>query len=159
MTKMSVKQRFGVAAFLTMNVWLIVIALVRATSLKQGDVSDTTWALFFQYFEPNIAILAACLSAFRSIFVTGGSKRNARKDWPSNSPSRRIFRKAPRPLDNLPRVPGATLTGIRTFIGGKTACNTQSTPTLRDSDLTTLATHESEPDNSTWNGRTRVQQD
>ena len=117
---MSIRQKVGLGAFLTMNIWLIIIALVRVTSFKQGITFDTIWALFFQFLEANIAVFAACFSAFRSIFVTNGSKARGKKDRPSYSQRMWMFRKTPsdhRPLDDLPTVPGATLTGWRTVIG------------------------------------------
>ena len=72
------KQKLQLGAFLTMNIWLIIIALVRVTSFKRGDYFDLTWTLFFQFFEPNLAILAVCFSAFRSPFVNNGFKRRPR---------------------------------------------------------------------------------
>ena len=116
---MSVRQKFGLGAFLTVNIWLIVIALVRISSTKKGNTVDTTWQIFFQFFEPNVAILAACFSAFRSLFVINSSKRHAHNARATYSIRQRLFRKPPadhQPLEDLPPVPRATLTGMRTVI-------------------------------------------
>jgi hypothetical protein len=124
---MSIKQRLGLSVFLTMNVWLIVIALVRVISFKQGGI---TWYLFFQFLEPNVAILASCFTAFRSIFVSNGSKARREQDRPSNSLQQRLFRNTPldhQPLDDLPTIPGATLTGMRTAIWNNNRTNPTTT--------------------------------
>ena len=117
---MNIKQKIGIGAFLTMNVWLIVIAVLRVVFFKQGNSIDATWGLFMLCLEPNVAILAASFSAFRSIFVAKGSKTSGKPEPASSSLRRRIFRKAHagrRPLDDLPTVPGPTLTGLRTAFG------------------------------------------
>lgn len=116
---MGINQKLGIGAFLTMNIWLIIIALVRVTSFKRGDTFDLTWTLFFQYFEPNVAIVVACFSAFRSLFVINGSKRRVRQNRPSYSFRKTLFKKGmadEQPLDDLPSIPGLTLKGMRTII-------------------------------------------
>ena len=119
---MSVRQKFGLGAFLTVNIWLIIIALVRISSTKTRNTIDTTWMIFFQFFEPNVAILAACFSAFRSLFVFNDSKRHARNNRATYSIRERLFRMSPadhQQLHDLPPVPRATLTGMRTVIWQK----------------------------------------
>ena len=116
---MSVKQKFYIGGFLTVNLWLIVIALVRITSFKKGRTFDFTWTMFFQMFEPNVAILAACFSAFRSLFVNNGLERHVQPHRPEATFARRLLGKNASEhyqLDDLPSVPAPTLTGIRTMI-------------------------------------------
>ncbi|KAL8732664.1 MAG: hypothetical protein Q9166_002640 [cf. Caloplaca sp. 2 TL-2023] len=110
---MSTVHKLGLLTFLTMNVWLIIIAIVRVSSFKQGQTFDLTWIMFFQYLEPNVAILAACFTAFRSIFVRRGPRAQGAKDRPSHSFRQKLLRWAPmdhQPLDDLPTIPGAALT-------------------------------------------------
>ena len=116
---MSLTQKIGIVAFLTMNVWLIVINLIRASSIQQGKTFDLTWAMFLQFLEPNIAILAACFSAFRSIFVVKRS-RAGRYETEANHPLRqqpfeRVTSDHQR-LEVLPAVPGAVLMGTHTAV-------------------------------------------
>ena len=116
---MSIGQKLGLGAFLTVNIWLIIVALVRISSIKEGNTVDTTWQVFFQFFEPNVAILAACFSAFRSLFIINGFKRQARNDRATYSIRQRLFRKSPadhQQFDDLPSVPRATFTGTHTVI-------------------------------------------
>ena len=115
---MSIKQKIYIGGFLTMNIWLIIIALVRIISFKQGETYDFTWTMFFRVFEPNVAILAAYFSALRSLFVNKGSKRGVQHDQPSPSFGWRLLgeKSEHHQLDDLPSVPGPTLKGMRTLI-------------------------------------------
>ena len=115
---MSIKQKFYIGGFLTVNVWLIIIALVRITSFKQGQTFDFIWNMFFQFFESNVAILAACFSAFRSLFVNNSSERGVRHHRPIQSFGGRFLGKnsGHHRLDDLPSVPGPTVKGMRTMI-------------------------------------------
>lgn len=119
---MSLRQKVGLGVFLTMNVWIIIIAMIRATTFRQGRIFDETWICFFQFLEAHIAILATCFSTFRSLFVAKGSKVDEKQqERPSRSRQRWILRRPQpnlRPLDGLPAFPSATLTGLRTLWWG-----------------------------------------
>ena len=150
---MSTNQKLGIGAFLTMNIWLTIIALVRVTLFKRGPTFDFTWTLFFQFFEPNVAILAACFSAFRSLYVTNGCKRHVQQKLPSYSFSKRLFKKgivAEEILENLPSVPGPALRGMRTTIWRK-ARSQAIDSTLNTSPLD-LALRESTDDATSMEG-------
>lgn len=121
---MSTKQKFGLGVFLTLNVWLIIIALVWVSLFKVGNNFDLTWTLFMQFFEPNIAILAASFSAFRSVFVKNDTKE-PRQDRPTYSLRQRVFRRTlpeEQQLDDL-TIPEAELTSMRTMIWKNNATN------------------------------------
>ena len=138
---MSIRQKFGLGAFLTVNLWLIVIALIRVTSFKRGETFDLTWTLFFQFFEPNVAILAACFSAFRSLFVSNGSKRRKERDRAPFSVRQKLFRKTPphnQQLEDLPTIPGATLKGLRTTIWQNNRTKIDSSTSNEDSPYPTV---------------------
>lgn len=70
-----------------------------------------------------MAAIMVSLMAFRSVFVAKASKASDRKarPWYSSSVARmRVERKASEAggdLQDLPAVPPATMTGMRTFIG------------------------------------------
>lgn len=113
---MSIKQKLCIGGFLTLNIWLIVIALVRITSFKRGETFDYTWTMFFQIFEPHVAILAACFSAFRSLFVNHGQRH---QPDPSFGRCRRLLGQHPSEhhhLDNFLSVPAPTLKGMQPVI-------------------------------------------
>ena len=135
---MNLHQKLGIGVFLTMNIWLIIVALVRVTSFKQGNSTDETWSLFFQFLEPNIAILVTCFSAFRSLFVSNVSKDRGQRDQPLHLFRQNIFRRTPpddsQQFDDLPSIPRPTLNGMRTMIWKNNRTNISSV----DSDATAI---------------------
>lgn len=156
--KMSVRQKIAVGAFLTMNIWLIIIAVIRATTFKHNGHFDNTWICFCQFLEPNIAIFGTCFSAFRSIFVAKGSKASEEKERPSRSLQRFMFRKTPsdhRPLDDLPTFPNATLTGLSIFRGENAGSHIITSN--RESNLDPVG-NMSEQDAAYYSGRIHVKQ-
>ena len=115
---MNVQQKISIGASLTVSIWLIVITLVRVALFKRGKAIDIIWNLFFQFLEPNLAILAACFSAFRSLFVRHSFHQRAKKGRPTHSLQQRGFkttRRHHRQLDDLTSFPGATADGIGTM--------------------------------------------
>ena len=78
--KMKLKQKLGLALFLTLNVWMIVISLLRAAlaeiATANGRVFDTVWCLFWVYVEAFVATFVASLAAVRFIFARQGSKES-----------------------------------------------------------------------------------
>ena len=81
-----IRQKIAIAVFLTMNVWLIVLAVLRVWGLKDRGVYDATWLALFQFLEPNVAILAASFSTFRSLFVRFDRNRHGQGDGERLSP-------------------------------------------------------------------------
>ena len=111
---MRIQQKIYIGAFLTVNIWLIVIALVRVT-LNSGKTVDVIWTLFFQFLEPNVAIIAACFSAFRSLFVRHNSRKHAKPARPTPTLHQRLFRTSRRhhhELDDLPSIPETTVDDV-----------------------------------------------
>ena len=115
---MDIQQKMFIGASLTVNIWLIVVALVRVTLFRSGKTVDIIWILFFQFIEPNLAILAACISAFRSLLVRHSPHQHAKRGRPTHSLQQRVFkmtRRHHRQLDDLASVPGATSIGTMTW--------------------------------------------
>ena len=99
---------------------MCVVALVRVSGLRNGDFIDETWEVFWQQIEACVAVMLVSVTAFRSFFVSSDSKKSPKKIAPTNQ---QVSRK--RPFDwtrtaghRLPKIPSATLTGLRTFIRG-----------------------------------------
>ncbi|KAI4200851.1 MAG: hypothetical protein LQ350_003653 [Teloschistes chrysophthalmus] len=103
-----------------MNVWLIIISVVRISSYKHDQTFDLAWTSFLQYLEPNVAILAACFTAIRSIIVRSRSQAQRVEERPTTNGLRQKFFKQRsldcQPLNDLPNVPRAAVTGLRTDI-------------------------------------------
>ena len=99
---------------------MCVVALIRVSGLQKGDFIDETWEIFWQQVEACVAVMLVSVTAFRSFFVSSDSKQSPKKVAPINQ---QVSRK--RPFDwtrtaghRLPKIPSATLTGLRTFIRG-----------------------------------------
>ena len=117
------RQKIGLGVFLCLNLSMAIIAFIRSASIRSDAVWDTSWILFWQHIEACNAVIMVSLTAFRSFFVSGvSSTRRARRAREWYSPS---FTGRRRPKDDLlrreidmPTIPSATLTGMRTFLRG-----------------------------------------
>ena len=103
---------------------MIVITLVRSRELSSSQ--DVLFQLFLFQLEGCVSVLMASVSAFRSLFASTGS-RAARKTPKFIYSARNMLQtRRNRLLDSdsdirrngLPSIPSATMTGLRTFIGG-----------------------------------------
>ena len=121
------RQKIVLGVFLSLNLFMAIIASIRVSGLNFRGRFDEVWVYFWQQIEACIAVTMISLTAFRSVFVASESSRarreRAMKPWYSSTFAtiRRINK--PRGSDEestqgLPSIPSATLTGMRTFIQG-----------------------------------------
>ncbi|KAH8732131.1 hypothetical protein GQ44DRAFT_722277 [Phaeosphaeriaceae sp. PMI808] len=96
---MSLRQKAAVGFFLCPS-----LAMIAMTPILVSKI-DTLYEISRQYMEASIAILVAFLTAFRTRFVLQREKKGYRKRTSDEE-------------NDLPEVPRATLTGLRTFIKG-----------------------------------------
>ena len=138
--RIKLDQKFIIGIFLSLNLFMILVAIVRRTGLEYHGTFDTVWLFTWHHIEACVAVIMISITAFRSIYVSSLQTSRARKQqankkpWYS-SPAAAIRRK--RALDRkdddfvagLPTIPSATLTGMRTFIQGgrRTGTGLQST--------------------------------
>ena len=119
--QMRTSQKLGLAVFLCLNVCLAIIAIIRVAGIHYRGSYDQTWGFFWQQMEASIAVILFSFTGFRSIFVsrrsTAGSPPGAGEKTPpdhsADSGKQRYFKGL------LPKIPSATITGIRTFIRGE----------------------------------------
>ena len=129
-TQVKVRQKLAIGTTLSLSVAMIITCIIQVSSIRTvtGTI-DVTWEIFWQLAEACIAVLMVSLTALRSLFVGHGSRvrrspgqswssRQAKK-WLRRSPSRTPDRYSE--SDRLPKIPRATLTGMRTFIQGDRA--------------------------------------
>lgn len=120
--KIKFRQKLGIGGFLSLSVSMIVIAFVRISGYRAHGSYGYTWQAFWMEFEACVAVIMVSLTALRSLFVTAESKssRTNCRPWYSSSVARlRKIRKtsaSENHTEGLPAIPGATLTGMRTFI-------------------------------------------
>ena len=110
---------------------MIIVGLIRSTTFpKAGVVQDIPYEVFLIQLEASIAVFMASVSAFRSLFAPQGSRAARRKPnikWSFRG--RRLPRSdSDLETNGLPAIPGATMTGLRSFI------RNSSKPTVMNSE-------------------------
>lgn len=117
---------------------MAITASVRVSGLKFRGTFDEVWLFFWQHAEACVAISMVSLTAFRSVFVgaksTSAQKEAVKKPWYSSAIVRnRNKRNADEEIcHELPKIPSATLSGMRTMInGGRGTLASNGTGTFR----------------------------
>lgn len=126
---MKFTQKLGLGGFFCLSMTMVLIALVRMSVYRRhGNQIDATWHVCWLYLEACVATMMASITAFRTLFVHGGSKQreiNAQNQAAMYSWRERVLRKIKSgrsdswqdlSRENLPKIPSATLTGIKSFI-------------------------------------------
>ena len=107
---------------------MIIIASVRILGLTINNTYIAIWGIFWHQAEAAIAIIMVSTTAFRSLLGLKARKAQkktvVRRYWIAHRPQllARHFKKATEDeseSEQLPSIPGATLTGMRTFIDGE----------------------------------------
>lgn len=106
---------------------MIIIAIVRISGFIRKSYLDFVWLLFWHQIEGAVAIIMVSMTAFRSLLgikaLKEREKRNRERSWFSQHRRLRAkyFKKTSPDesmSEQLPSIPGGTLTGMRTFISG-----------------------------------------
>ena len=107
---------------------MIIVALIRTSILpRAATVQDVPYELFLLQMEGCIGVLMAAVSAFRSLFASQGSRASRKKQNILWTAREKIWDRRKRALgsesdveanNDLPAIPSATMTGLRSFIGG-----------------------------------------
>ena len=114
---------------------MIIIAVIRLSAvhievvhMNTGPVRtvDFVWVIFWLHVEACTAVIMVSFSSFRSVFVAHESRLRdqdrkrrwnmSRKNLMASMWRRRKLEPGSENRDKLPAVPGATLTGMSTFI-------------------------------------------
>lgn len=115
---------------------------------KTGNAVDVQWNVFWQIIEASVAVTIVSLTAFRLLYRIKAlqqelENKNRNAPWLSSYRKNLFYRRKQRRVDEfgdtiseehyaLPRIPGATLTGMRTMIGGVGGRSTQALSTRGD---------------------------
>ena len=104
-------RKLSIAVVLCMSLLMIAIALVRGISAAVLGTGDQLWITFWIQIEASVSIIAACPTAFRSLFLVNRSFNQT----PDQRSLLERLKKKTKP--SLPSIHvGATLTGLRTAI-------------------------------------------
>ena len=135
-------QKAALTLSLCLTIIIIIIAIIRSSSLRVKGKIDPVWALYWQYITAEVGIIMAALTAFRQFFVARSNEKGQQlselfQQWSSRS--KQLIRRILTPSTwgtktmsgnttgkgdgdqsyILPPVPRGTMTGIRTFINGQ----------------------------------------
>ena len=122
-------QKLIIGIFLSLNLFMTLIAIVRRTGLKYHGTFDTVWLFTWHHIEACVAVIMISITAFRSIYVSSQQTSRARKQLANNKPwysspvaairrKRALGQEDEEFVAGLPTIPSATLTGMRSFIQG-----------------------------------------
>lgn len=125
---------------LYLSVMTIGVTLIRVGGLKVPGLEtvDVVWQVYWQYVEVCIGIMIVSATAFRTFFVQRAARNSAKRSTPRSYFAQRFrqkFRNRPDESTDefgygLPgHIPGATMTGLRTFINGNGKTRTVDTMT------------------------------
>lgn len=115
-------QKLGIAVFLSLSIFMIIIACIRIIGFTLFD-HEISWNLFWLQVEGSVAVIMVSVTAFRSVFASQRSEARDRKAraWYSSTVAKLRRQKASSEnydLEDLPSIPSATMSGMRTFIRG-----------------------------------------
>ncbi|PVI03951.1 hypothetical protein DM02DRAFT_611901 [Periconia macrospinosa] len=121
---MKLRQKAAIGSFLCLSIIMIALAITRASKMAGVVATDIPYEMFFQYLEAAVALLTASLTAFRTFFVTQRERTRYQDRMKKPSFSFRNIGLRKKTYDisrdeeanGLPEVPGATMTGVRSFI-------------------------------------------
>lgn len=110
---------------------MIIVAIVRVSGLRIRTTNiDVQWELFWQDVEATVAVIMVSITAFRSLIGVKALKAREKRERSWFSYRRKLlarnFKKVPKDetdIEQLPPIPRATLTGIRTFINSDKTWN------------------------------------
>lgn len=130
---LKLRQKIGLGLSLCLFLVMAIVPVIKITGIKlNGDVADNVWGCFWQQQECNIAVIMVSMSAFRSYFVATSSNNSPARHEVSRLWRFKLARKYWNMDDlpksnthNLPQIPSATLTGMRTDIAGAGAETTE----------------------------------
>lgn len=121
---------------------MMIIACIRLSGVRNNN---TTWIYFWQYIEACVACIMASLLTFRTLFISGRTRVFKREKLQMPSIKQRVLHNmkifnlaAWEKVDDkreLPEIPSATFSGLRTFIrryGSVTATSSEQDHTNHD---------------------------
>ncbi|KAI3335616.1 hypothetical protein F4824DRAFT_464215 [Ustulina deusta] len=148
--KIRASQKIGLGVFLCLSIIMVSLAIVRVSRIHGIVGIDVIWEFFWQYMETSVAVIMGSLTVVRSLlYQTNGddNQRTAADDYYRL----RLLRRHKIQLelesqDSLPEIPGAVMTGLRTFIrrhNHNSNLDTQATRTIISDHTTVIADDDS----------------
>lgn len=129
--QISMHQKLGLGIMLSLSLVMAIVAIVRLAGIRLGGGEvDIVWLAFWQQQECSIAVCMLSVTAFRSFFVANSTPDRARivsAYWKNKLLRRKALDESgEKGVGDLPTIPSATLTGVRTMIRGSGSLGTDS---------------------------------
>lgn len=167
--KLRLTQKLALASSLCLTVIVVIFTVTRGSGLEWQGKLDVVWEVYFQIVAAEVGLILVSLTAFRALFV---SRANKKPNSPQKSPSslaktyqamKRILdprrwtshhskdvsdgerqRNVEKDIDGkLPKIPGATMTGMQTFV------DDHGITTKGDAELSVIGSY-AEPGHDAW---------
>lgn len=124
-------KRLALAGVLCLSVFMIGISIIKLTTadLSNGEV-DTPWNIFWLQAEACFAVIMVSISAFRSLFITDGTKKSQEPNSNSlNKNSARLCWEQEMAKFKMNRVPPEVYNSTKVEARGFTVMSVEPTPT------------------------------
>lgn len=134
------QQKIFLGIFLCLSICMIMIAIIKVSGLRiRKSQIDVQWEVFWQDVEATVAVIMVSITAFRSMIgmKTLKAREKRQRSWYSYRRKllARNFRKVSKDetdIEQLPSIPRATLTGMRTFINSDKTWNNPGATGMTD---------------------------
>ena len=119
---MKFRQKSSIGAFLCPSLLMTVFACVRFSGTHPHANIAQSWEYFWLEVEACVAVIMVSLCVFRSVLVSEARRARIQKGRQWYHPTAAKWRNRNKSsdgnddLNNLPTVPSATISGMRTFI-------------------------------------------
>ena len=123
-TQLRMAQKISLHAFLCLSIAMIVIACIRLSGLRNYNL---IWLQFWLYMEPCVACVMASILTFRTLFISDRTRVFKLRKLQQGSVKQRVlhnmkifnmaaWEKVEDDNNELPQIPSATISGLRTYI-------------------------------------------
>ncbi|KAK3897936.1 hypothetical protein C8A05DRAFT_47610 [Staphylotrichum tortipilum] len=141
--RMRPSQKAALGVFLCLSLVMVIFSITRVSKISGASGVDVPWVFFWQFAEASIAVLMGSLTVFRTLLIAErktGVRGSPGGQLGKGSPAAGCGGKRPRSYyalhhrirllaagksvskgdlesqESLPEIPGAVMTGLRTFI-------------------------------------------
>ncbi|KAJ5915609.1 hypothetical protein N7466_011542 [Penicillium verhagenii] len=136
--RMDLMTKIGVSCFVCLSVFMCACAITRAAGTYYQGALNYPWQDFWLHAEGCIAVMMASITAYRSTLIGSNDVSHRFRiyldkikhpfSWRQRASAENTNTggepKTQTNRFNLPRIPNATMTGLRTWFGAKTAQGT-----------------------------------
>ena len=142
--KLQTKIFLGLSLCLSAVIITVVITQISGLHVPGSSTIDVVWETYWQYVEAMVAIIIVCLSAFRSFFVQHNTRNQSppKRSWYPGVKASLTNKSSGKETYELLPIPGATLTGMRTYIGGTGRESVHGTNNMQNQDEDLLPLHD-----------------